>query len=181
MGWVLAVIALTVDTAPATLVIEGMEGRLVDLSPALKKIGESVLEDARNQIVSQGALFGGGWAEMSPLTSVVATKLYKRGRDPRTLLQDTRGLLNSLTPGDTNNISEVTPASASFGSAYVSARTGWGIAAVQQQGSSRTFHVLEGDGYSEPGIPPRPFLTWREEQAPVYEGILAEHVLGATA
>jgi hypothetical protein len=176
------VIAVSIDAAGAELAVGLVSKRLADLSAPFTKIGQSVLEDARAQIVSQGRAFAdGAWAPMSELTSIVSTRLYGAGRDPNTLLQATRGLLESLTPGGSANIFEVTPKTASFGSARVSDRNGFPVAAAQQQGTSRTFHVLQGRGFSAVGIPARPFLSFRPEKVETYELLLAEHVLGADA
>ena len=169
-------IAIRIDKDAAEQVLTLFGENLGDLTKAFEKVGEVVLEDARGQIVSQGGVFGGGWAAMSPLTHVVAALLYGRGRDPRTLLMDTRGLLDSLQPHGPANIFETGPASASFGTEYVSSRTGFAVAKYQQQGTHRTFHVLQNEGFSEVGIPARVFLSFRDDPAE-YEAIFLAHLL----
>lgn len=174
-------IAVTIDAGDGAELLRVVGDRLGDLSEPFRKMGEAVLEDARGTILSQGALAGEAWAPMSPLTSVVAAKLYGRGRDPRTRLYDTRGLLDSLTPDGPGNILEVGPTSLEAGSDYRSERTGYAIAKYQQEGTGVTFHVLQGSGYSAVGTPGRPFLGWREARLPEFEVLLAEHVIGAEA
>lgn len=166
-------ISITIDASQVTEVATILGANLDDLAPAFKLLGESVLEDARSRIVAQGE---GEWPQMSPWTNIVAVALYEKGRDPRTLLQDTRGLIESLRPEGADNIFEVGPESAEFGSRYSSQRTGYGIARGQQLGSSRTFHVLQGSGFSDTGTPPREFLMFPENRLDDYDRIFSDHV-----
>lgn len=176
-------LAVTIDASDAGRVLTVFGEKLGDLTQPFTKIGELVFEDARGAIVSQGTVFGLAWGDMQPRTSIVATKLYGKGRDPRTLLQDTRGLLNSLTPGNPDNVLEAGPQEATYGSAYRSSRTGFAIAKYQQEGTSRTFDVLyrRRGVVEDAGYPGRPFLAFREQRRGDFEEILAAHVLGTAA
>lgn len=171
-------LAIVIDASDVARALGALEANFSDLSEPFTKAGELVFEDARGVIISQGNLFGAGWGPMSPLTHVVATKLYGRGRDPRTLLYDTRGLLDSLQKDGPANIFEVQPLSAEFGSGYTSPRTGFAIAKYQQEGTTRTFRVLQGAGFAEAaGYPGRKFLGWQESRRDQYAGIFAEHLM----
>lgn len=171
-------LAITIDASQVTLALAAIGRNVESFAPAFEQVGETVLEDARGQIVSQGnVLPGSPWAAMHPLTHVIATALYGRGRDDRTLLQDTRGLLSSFTKGNPANVFEVEPLEAAFGSAYVSTRTGFPIAKYQQDGTSKSFLVLQGEGYLPPGIPGRTILAFNPARAAEYDGIFAEHLM----
>lgn len=173
-------IAITVDASEVVLALQAIDRNLDDFSKPFAALGELVLSDGRGQIVSQGRVFGAGWGQMSPLTPVVATRLYGRGRDPNTLLQDERGLIDSLEPGGPANIFEIGKLDASFGSSYSSQRTGFAVAKYQQEGTARTYDVLGGGrrGLVEgAGYPPRPFLEFLPERSDEYLGLFAEHVL----
>lgn len=171
-------IAITIDATEVTVALGAIGKNLESFAPAFEKLGELVLEDARAEIVSQGHVLPGiSWAGMHPLTHVIAAKLYGKGRDDRSLLQDTRGLIDSLAKDGPANVFEVAPLQASFGSAYVSPRTGFPIAKYQQEGTTRSYEVLDGGGFAEGGIPARAFLNWNEARAAEYQEIFAEHLL----
>lgn len=174
-------IAVTIEATAGQELLRVVGQNLGDMTVPFRTMGEAALEDARGQIISQGALMGGGWAGMSPLTNVVSVVLYQKGRDPRTLLYANRGLLNSLTPEGSQNILEAGPDSLKAGTGYTSSRTGFPIAKGQQEGTSRTYHVLGDKGFSPTGIPARQILGWREARFTEFQVLLAEHVLKGRA
>jgi hypothetical protein len=174
-------IAYEIDASGPQEVLKVLGLRLDDCSEPIREILTLALQDSRQEIISQGELFGSGWAPMSPWTNQVSVALYGRGRDPRTLLYDSRGLLDALTPEQAGNVFEVGPKTGIAGADYRSKRTGFDIGKWQQNGTDRTFHVLQGHGYSETGIPARPFLGWHESRADEYVGIFAQHILPADA
>jgi len=173
----LSLIAVEIDVTDATAYLHLVEENLGDLREPLTELLTLGLADARADIASQGTLFGDGWAGMSPWTPIVARTLYGKERSPGTLLEDTGALVASLEVGGPANLFEVGPTEGSAGSAALSPRNGFPTAAAMQEGTSRTFHVLQGEGFSETGIPPRPFLSWHEERSDEYVAIFARHIL----
>lgn len=174
-------LTITVDASEVQIALSAIDRNLDDFSEPFRDLGELVLSDARAQIVSQGRVIAGEpWADMSPLTNKVAATLYGRGRDPRTLEQDTRGLIDSLTPEGPSNVFEIQKLSAEFGSSYASTRTGFAIAKYQQEGTSRTYDVL-GHGFrgliEGAGYPGRPFLLFNPVRSDEYLGLFADHLL----
>lgn len=170
-------ILLQVDTRGPEEMLRIVGDNLGDLTEPLTKVGEQPgLEDARAQIEGQGSLFGGApWPEMSPWTIIVALA-QGRERTPGTLLKDSGGLLASLEPGGPENIFEVGQFEATFGTRY-SGKSGFPVASVLQEGSSVTFHVLQGEGFSPGGYPGRDFLSWYNERVEEYDRIFADHVV----
>lgn len=174
-------IAYTIEASGPQEMLSVVGMRLGDLTKPITEVLTLGLEDARNEIAAQGVLFAGGWLAMSPMTPIVAMKLYGKSRSPGTLLHDTGGLLESLTPGGPENLFEPGPQAGQAGTSYVSPRSGFPVAVGQQQGTSRTFHVLQGMGFSEPGIPPRPFLGWHEQKGDEYVEIFARSIIDEVA
>lgn len=171
---------LEIDASEATDTLHILGFALGNLEEPMTRVLTMALEDSRREIVAQGALFGPGWPAMSPWTTMVAQELYGRTRDPMNLLDDSGGLLESLTPGGAGNILEVhgSPIDAwnegEAGTAYE--RGGFPVAVAQQKGTSKTFRVLSGGGFSPTGIPPRPFLGWHEQRLDEYAGVFARHI-----
>jgi phage gpG-like protein len=180
MGLGFVTIAITIDASEPLAALRILAEREADLTAPLTQVLELGLADAVATVEVGGGPLG-IWAPMSHLTPVVAQKLYGRRRDPGRLLRDGGSLLESLAPGGSGNVFEVGPREGSAGTADISGRTGFPIAVGQQLGTSRTFHVLQGHGFSETGIPPRPFLGWREDRLDAYAGIFADHLFGAGA
>jgi hypothetical protein len=163
-------------TGDAQQKLEILAERLGDFTKPITEMLSSALADAVVAIESQGSAFGETFAPMSELTPIVSTKLYGLGRSPGTLLQATSALVRSLVPGQPGNVFEVAEMEGRAGSSLRSARSGFAIAKGQQEGTSRTFHVLQGQGFSEPGIPPRRFLAWRETRFDEYRRFFATYI-----
>lgn len=164
--------AIIIRTEQGEGVLRIIGENLEDLSEPFTEIGKLALEDARQVIAIHG---GGSWAQMHELTPVIA-RIFGGERTPETLLEDTGGLVNSLIPFEASNIFEVGPMDASFGSQYTSPRTNFGIAKWQQEGTEKSFLVLQGAGYAPGGIAAREFLSWRGERLDEYDATLTRHV-----
>jgi len=167
-------ISLEIDASDVLDTLRLLGARQEDLTEPLTEVLELALSDAVATIEGGGSPFA--WAPMSKLTPVVAAKLYGKARSPDTLLKDSGGLVRSLAKGAEGNVFEVGPHEGSAGSAYLSGRSGFPIAVGMQEGTGRTFHVLQGAGFSEVGIPPREFLGWRDDRLDAYGQIFADHL-----
>jgi len=171
------VIAITIDASQPVAALRLLLDNLGDLTEPLTKVLDLGLSDARAEIGAQGGLFGSGWSPMSPWTPIVAQALYGKERTPGTLLEDTGRLLGSLEREGAGNVFHVGKTEGEAGTDAVSRRSGFPLGVGMQFGTSRTFHVLQGEGFSETGIPPRQFLSWHESRSKDYVGIFAEHIM----
>lgn len=101
--------------------LEVMERRLAtwglevqDLSSAWQLIGERLLADNMQNLVGEGSLYAGGWAQLRP--STIADRL-RRGYGAGPIEWRTGTLARSLAmQGAAGNVFEVTPASVTVGS-----------------------------------------------------------------
>jgi hypothetical protein len=159
-------VAYQIDASGPIEVLEILGAGLGDLTRPIGDVLTMGLQDAQDEIRSEGTMFGDRWPEMSPLTPRVAMVLYGITRDPFSLLERSGALFESLTPHGPGNIFEPGPQEGEAGSALA-----W--AALQQDGTSSTFHVLQGHGSSPGGIPERPFLGWHETRGDEYVEIFA--------
>lgn len=171
----LRVIAYQIDATGPISALKIIGDNLGHLQEPLTKLLELGLSDAREEIGAQGSYLGDGWAPMSPFTPIVAEVLYGKQRTPGTLLDDDGRLVASLVPGGEGNILEVGEMEGEAGTNVTSRRTGFALGPGMQRGTSRTFKVLQGEGFAETGIPARRFLFWSEARAKEYVGIFAEH------
>lgn len=165
-------ISVKVDASGPHQALSALGVNLDDMREPLTAALELCLKDAQDEIRAQGGLFGGGWAPMSPWTGIVSEVLYAKTRDPGGLLMDSGGLMASLEGGNL----EVGRKGGEAVVEAVSPRTGFGIARGMQEGTSRTFLVLQGFGFAETGIPPRPFLGWHDSRLEDYTAVFSEHV-----
>lgn len=154
-------LAITIEKNEIGPYLQVLAERASDWSQPITKVLESGLEDARAVISGGGSSFG--WAPTSPWTLKVDEVL---GRARQGQLQETGGLLNSL------RVFAVSPSEGEAG-------TDSPVARYQQEGTSRTFFLLqlpmrEFGGY---GIPPRPFLFQHEEKFPEYDAMFLDHLM----
>ena len=168
-------ISITIDGTGPISALHVIGENLADLKAPMTKLLELGLSDAREEIAAQGNYLGSGWAPMSPWTPTVAEVLYGTSRVPGTLLNASGGLLGSLVPGGVGNLFHVDDKAGEAGTDLASPRTGFPLGVGMQEGTSRTFHVLQGEGYSETGIPARRVLFWSEARSSEYVGIFARH------
>lgn len=170
-------ISIRIDAEEAGRALTVLGANLGNLTDPITKLLDLGLEDGRANLESRGVMFNEGWAIMSPWTTKVAKALYGKVREPLDVLEDTGALLLSLVKDAPFNIFEVGDGEGEAGSGYLSTRTGFGVAVAMQYGTTRTYHVLGDGGFTVPGIPGRPFLSWHDERGDEYAGIFAEHAL----
>ena len=168
-------IAITVDSREVVRSLSVLGSNLGDAREPLTAILERGLEEARLNL-AEGGGDAGPWAPMSPWTPIVARALYGQGRAVGLLLEGDGALAGSLVRDAPGNIFEVSATEGSAGTDLASNRNGYGIGSMMEHGTSRTFHVLQGEGYSAPGIPARPFMPPMETHGDEYAGIFAEGV-----
>jgi len=168
-------ISIVVDSREPVRALTLLSSHLADSRDPLAAVLERGLEDSRLNLATRGG-DAGVWEPMSPWTEIVARKLYGKARSDGSLLEDTGALLASLYRGAPGNIFEVSASEGVAGTELADSRTGYGIGSLMEKGTTRTFHVLQGEGYTVPGIPPRPFMAPPEAHGDEYVGIFADEV-----
>jgi phage gpG-like protein len=151
-------VTLTMTGNTLTAAFAHVKGRLADVRPPVTEILSSALRDARTKITSQGRAFGGSFPLLAPST-------LRSGRTNETMLNLDGFLLNSLIPGASGNVFEVTEHGGVAGTDIF-------YAAYQQNGT----RAKSEKAYRYPfHIPPRPFLKWRQSRIGVYVNILKKY------
>lgn len=164
-------ISIEIDASGPVQALNVIGENLGDFTEPTERVLMSGLTDAQEQIESGGSMFG-NWPGYSPFTPIVAKAL---GREMGgTMLLGNGGIVASLARGGPDNLFEAGPEGGQAGTSYPPA-------VFQQKGTDRTFHVLQGSGFSTPGIPEREFLLWREDRLPEYDKIFSDHVFKGVA
>lgn len=146
----MAMIDVKIDDAEVMKALQRLERAVGDISPALKEIGEVLVESTKQRFASGEGPDGNAWKGNSDVT------IDRKGRDMP--LVDEGTLMDSIHYQLSGNMLEI--------------GTALEYAAMQQFGGTKAeFPFLWGD------IPERPFLGLSDEDENAILNILKEHLI----
>jgi len=138
-----AFVEIEIRDEQLTALMQDLAGRMTDMTPVFREIGEIALESIQRNFEEERAPDGGRWAPLSPAT-------LRRRRHSGNILRDTQTLFRSIHPSPG-------PRSVRVGTNII-------YAAAHQFGIGPYSHLATRRRM--PGIPARPFLGLRDDDWP---------------